>query len=667
MQKKYYISAGILVACLATVMVFAHWGHGDEDAEKLGENTFSLDEPYIAPEKIDIDSLSIPTYIGIVTSDNYGSVYSAQSGVVASLEVQLGDEVKKWQILGSLSRSSNAPEMIGLIAERKTALAISQGKKNAAQKVTQYFTDEISKPNNTFSVAFEQKIKALDLEYSTRQAKIEAEIQNARAQNEAKQKTIQANKTSSQALVDASEQKRLSAEKELAGAIETSFHEIVRIFYAWQTWSVINNNLPSLYILTTNSQTLGEFEASFRIFLDQYKQFQKNPSQLFETWKSAEITIRRALEVLKFAISHENLSEAQLLANKKSLLELLSDEKWIAVLLYSSTQIQKEAISTAATGTALVSQAEADILISEQQTLLLSKELDRLNAEKQRDFAQIKADQFSQWLDIQKMLNEARRDEIEAEAEMTAQQDALNTVQWLSTRIPIYAPFSWTISRKNVAIGQAIEPNTPLFDIVGHVEESAVFIRSEVPVNQVVSIKKDKLISIALPGSSVLYAAKIVRIASSVNTQSQTVAFEAEFVDENPLPLWTQVRILAEKIAKNVSKIPTSAIFEEEGVSYVWSVVNNLLKKTKVEAIALNEEQYRYVTEGLLPDTLIVSNAQRASFHEGDDTTKMGLGTTEELWDHDHPSEETASPEIHEEEWEEWHQEDEGEDHDTHN
>lgn len=188
-------------------------------------------------------------------------------------------------------------------------------------------------------------------------------------------------------------------------------------------------------------------------------------------------------------------------------------------------------------GEAGVSQAEADIVSLDQQVILLQKEFDQLDAEKQKDLATATGDQFVQSLDLQKMLNEAERDAITADAEVLGNQRALSAVTTLSTQIPVFAPFNGIISRKNVTVGQAIQGNTPIYDIVGDSKDGAVFIKSEIPVSDLYKIAIDKSITISLPGDGEKSTAVVKRIAKSVNQETQTLSFESVFSENIPYPL----------------------------------------------------------------------------------------------------------------------------------
>lgn len=188
-------------------------------------------------------------------------------------------------------------------------------------------------------------------------------------------------------------------------------------------------------------------------------------------------------------------------------------------------------------GEAGVSQAEADIVSLDQQVILLGKEFDQLDAEKQKDLATATGDQFVQSLDLQKMLNEAERDSITADAEVLGNQRALVAVTTLSTQIPVFAPFNGIISRKNVTVGQAIQGNTPIYDIVGDSKDGETFIKSEIPVGDLYKIGLGKSITVTLPGASEKSTATIKRIAKSVNQVSQTLSFESIFSENLPYPL----------------------------------------------------------------------------------------------------------------------------------
>lgn len=263
-----------------------------------------------------------------------------------------------------------------------------------------------------------------------------------------------------------------------------------------------------------------------------------------------------------------------------------------------------------ALGEAGISQAEADIVSLDQQVILLGKEFDQLEAEKQKDLAATTGDQFVQSLDLQKMLNEAERDAIVADAEVLGNQRALSAVTTLSSKIPIFAPFNGVISRKNVTVGQAIESNIPIYDIVGDSRDGEVFIKSEIPVGDLYKIAIDKTISVSLPGSTEKSLATIKRIARSVNQETQMLSFESVFSQHIPYPLGTQVRIMPVVIPEALYKIPEHAVFEENGKVYVWKVLpDNSVKKWEVEILKMPGEEFVYVLNGLTDTSVIISDS----------------------------------------------------------
>jgi multidrug resistance efflux pump len=197
------------------------------------------------------------------------------------------------------------------------------------------------------------------------------------------------------------------------------------------------------------------------------------------------------LETLKYTITSSDYTNQQLELDKKELIDLLGGEEGVSVSLGRLRQIQKESISSSASSEVLLKESEAgivsveqEIVSLEQEIVLLKKEFDQLDAEKQKDLATVSGDQSVQALDLytisldsKKIINESNRDLIVADAEVKAAKKALSEVTGISSQTAIYAPFDGTISRKNVAIGQAVQSSTPIYDIVGSTRSNAVFIR----------------------------------------------------------------------------------------------------------------------------------------------------------------------------------------------
>lgn len=609
-QKKSLVAAIVVAVLFWTVLVFAHGGHGDADAEKLWSTTNTPDALTYTPEKVDPSTISFSSYTGVVTSDNYGSIFSSQEGIIADLSVQLWDTVKKWQVVAHISRASNTPEMISLLADRKSAIAIAEGKKLAANKVKAYIETQVNNPNNNFQNAYDQKRKAIELGYETRSKQLTAEIESAKAQAEAKKKTIGANKKSSQAIIDSSDQKILAAQKELQGAVESSLSILAKIFYGGNTGNLRANWNEINRFLTSNSSGLNSLQQKIRQFIALYDVKNQQYTDLVATAQAADEAIKQWLEVINYAVVTSDYTNEQLQDDKKTLIDLVGGESGIWVTLHKVQQIQKEAISTGALGEAGVSQAEADIVSLDQQVILLGKEFDQLDAEKQKDLATATGDQFVQSLDLQKMLNEAERDSITADAEVLGNQRALSAVMTLSTQIPIFAPFNGVISRKNVTVGQAIQGNTPIYDIVGDSKDGEVFIKSEIPVGDIYKIRLGKSITVTLPGAPENSTATIKRIAQSVNQVSQTLSFESIFSEKIPYPLWTQVRVMPVVMPEALYKIPSHAIFEENGKVYVWKVLpDKTIKKWQVEILKMPGEEFVLVLSGLTESSVVISDS----------------------------------------------------------
>jgi len=85
--------------------------------------------------------------------------------MVTGLSANLGDQVAKGQIIGTVSIVSNTPEIIALIAGKKSEIAIAEGRKEAAVRVKAYMEEQMRSPDTTFQTAYDQQRNAVELSF----------------------------------------------------------------------------------------------------------------------------------------------------------------------------------------------------------------------------------------------------------------------------------------------------------------------------------------------------------------------------------------------------------------------------------------------------------------------------------------------------------------------
>lgn len=624
-KKSLIVLIFVILISLGSILVYAHGGHGDEEAAKLWTTTTNVSVGFVSPIKTISSDIPAASYHGLITSDAYGSVFSSREGIITQLSTNLGDKVSKGQVIGTISIVSNTPEIIALIAGKKSEIAIAEGKKEAAVRVKAYMENQMKAPDSTFQNAYDQKRNATELWYKIRAERLLAQIESTKAQIEAKRKIIAANTKSSIAVTQSSDQKVLVAQKTLQGAIDRSYSTISKIFYSsnetqMKRWL----GFWEAFLSTTSQKDIFPLQQKIAALVILYNTKDMSSEGLSRTASAAEEALRQALTVVSATDITLSYPSTQLESDKKDLIALLGDDNGISVALNRIHQIQKEGVSLNASSEAQLAQSDADIISFEQEIILLQKELAQLDSEKKKDLAGIAGDQSVQSLslytislDSKKIINESNRDLIVADAEVKAAQKALWAVTGISSQSFIYAPFAGTISRKNVSIGQSVQTSTPIYDIVGNTKSNMVFIRWDIPVADLTKLSLGKSVTVALPGGKERYTAIVKRIAGSVNKEDQTVSFETVFAGDTPYPLGTQVRILPDLAPESVYKIPVSALFEEWTDAYVWKVMpNQTLKKWKVGIIRISGEDYVFVSDGLTEASVIIQDTKSQAWAE---------------------------------------------------
>lgn len=635
-NNSIYLALTGIIALISTgyAIVWAHGGHGDEEAENLGWATSTLLSTWATFTTLqitDANNLSVPTYPWTVLSDNYGSIFPERQGIIWSLLVSLGDTVKKWQRVAIVNAPTNTPEIVSLIAQQKAEIAIAQWELQSSKEKLTYITDVVANPNSSFLRAYDVQKKALDIQYEVQKKQLDTKITSLKVTLEARWVVLDSSRIANNATIAENIQKQETAKKFLVGKINEALAELIRIFY--------DNNIK---ILRTNSTSfafywgLGSLEVIDRQKMrDIPDKFHKNMQTILPTYPISTETstedLNKTLSSLETLINDANFIYAIIWAgstesyteNKQKLLSLLSWDNGITILQSRLIEIEKWVTSANATASWSISQANADLIVLKQEIVLLESERDLLNINKKKDYARLGGEQSLSSLDLEKLRIEAQAEKIGAENRVKALQNALWAIQNTIRVSYALAPFDGVISRKNVSIGQTVDVTTPLFDIAWKSNDLDLFVRFEVPVTEYGSIKKWQNIQVSLPGiENKSTKAEITRYSSSVNKDTQTISVEA-LIYTSELPVGTQVRIVKSWLTgTGYIEIPKTSIIEEWDDAYVYKVLpTNTLKKWRVSYEVIGE---KYIaTEWLNADTKIVTDAQNKDWKDGMDVSML--------------------------------------------
>lgn len=622
----YLAITGILSSILAGyILVGAHGGHGDEQAENLGWDssvTLSTWATFTTLQVADMSNLSIPTYPWTVLSDNYGSIFPERQWIIGELLVSLGDTVKKWQRVATINAPTNTPEMVSMVAWQRAEIAIAQWELQSAKEKLIYINDVVASPNSSFRQAYDVQRKALDIQYEVQKKQLDAKIASLRANLEARWVVIESSRQASSATIAENTQKQETAKKYLIGKANEAIAELLTIFYNWDRNNLGINTTSYVFYWWYNSNWWSLGVNDRQKILDIPERFHKNMQTIMPMYPlSTEIStidLSKTLRSLESLINDANsiyaiiwpASTTNYTENKQELLSLLSGDNGILILQSRLIEIENGTLSANATASWTLSQANADLIGLKQEMALLESERDLLEANKKKDYATLSGEQSLSSVDLEKLKIEARSEQIGSENRVRALQNALGAIQSTMKVSYAVAPFDGVISRKNVSIGQTVDVTTPIFDIAGKSESLDLFVRFEVPVAEYATIKQWQSIQVSLPWiEAESTQAEVTRFSSSVNQDTQTISVEAS-IDTSHLPVGTQVRIVKSGLTgTGYIEIPKTSILEEWEESYVYKVLpNNTLKKWK---ITYENIGWKYIiTEWLKADTRIVTDAQ---------------------------------------------------------
>ena len=619
-------------------LIWAHGGHGDEEAENLGWSISvetSTGEVFTMLQVVDTNNLSVPTYPGTVLSDNYGSIFPERQGIIWELLVSLGDTVKKWQRVAIINAPTNTPEMVSTVAGQRAEIAIAQWELQSAKEKLAYITNVVASPESSFSRAYDVQRKALDIQYEVQKKQLDAKITSLRANLEARWVVIENSRQSSSATIAENTQKQETAKKYLIGKTNEAISELLTIFYSGDRNNLGINTTSYVFYWGYNSNWGSLGVGDRQKILDIPERFHKNMQTILPTYplstEASTADLSKTLSTLETLINDANTiyaiiwpaSTSNYTENKQELLSLLSGDNGIIILQSRLIEIEKWTLSANATASWTLSQANADLIGLRQEMALLESERDLLEANKKKDYATLSWEQSLSSVDLEKLKIEAKAEQIGSENRVKAFQNALWAIQNTMKVSYAVAPFDGVISRKNVSIGQTVDVTTPLFDIAGKSDDLDLFVRFEVPVAEYSSIKKGQNIQVSLPGFDAdSTQAEITRYSSSVNQDTQTISVEAS-IDTSHLPVGTQVRIVKSGLTgTGYIEIPKTSIFEEWDEAYVYKVLpNKTLKKWKISYEIIGEKYV--VTEWLKWDTQIVTDASNPKWKDDMDVSAI--------------------------------------------
>jgi multidrug efflux pump subunit AcrA (membrane-fusion protein) len=176
--------------------------------------------------------------------------------------------------------------------------------------------------------------------------------------------------------------------------------------------------------------------------------------------------------------------------------------------------------------------------------------------------------------------------------------------------VPVEAPMSGVIDERNVALGEAVNPEKSLLHIV---DLSTVIIQAQVyeeDIGKVALNQAARVHLLAYPEDT--FSGKVTYLGQSVDPQKRT------------LPVWITVKNTAGKIkpemfanvavvlskSEGALTVPKAAVLEEGGEKFVFLQNGEEFNRADI-ATGLEDDLYVEVKDGIVPGDVIVTDGKR--------------------------------------------------------
>jgi len=179
--------------------------------------------------------------------------------------------------------------------------------------------------------------------------------------------------------------------------------------------------------------------------------------------------------------------------------------------------------------------------------------------------------------------------------------------------IEVNAPVSGVVNARNISVGDAVEPNTELFDLV---DLSKVIVLAQVYEEDVGKVKVGQTARItALSYPDLELTGTVTFLGLELDPATRTLPVWV--VVDNPegklrVGMFTTAHLL---LAENpdLLTVPTEAVLEEGGEKFVFVQTGDTFKRQDVQT-GVADDRFIEIKDGLVPGDAVVTSGQREIF-----------------------------------------------------
>lgn len=580
--------------------VFASPGHDGGHANEEAISGASSEFPVVTVEK----SKSADQFDQTVEASGEllpyqeSDVFALREGIVQDLYVNVGDVVKKGQVLGYLYADV---EQTILNAE----LNLAQAEKNAAQKRREFLETLPESQIAQIESSMEFAQEAVNLAKKTQSKSLsQLETTEVVTQKEIESLKVQQKSQLAQLEVQIETAKQRLSQQQLSAinGISDVISSIEGLLFT-NAGVITSNAYPDTYnrrrlsVYTQDSPLHSKIETETRSFYRDFLEFQNQSTE--EEGNNLELTnslLNRALDLSK---------DARILSNKavsfgESDQEVADLKAGVDESIDHLVELSDGVIDSLSE----IKLAESEKLqLSsglEQDLVRLNGEISKLGQEKERSQVEQESavsEKLSSVKDLEKQLDifskGVEQRFLEGDLDIVIKNAQVNSIrQKIGAGRAIVAPFGGTISRRYVNEGDSVNLEKPVYQLVN---DTTKFVRFFVSEADLVFIEKGLQISLASTAASSLQAkADIVRISPSLDKATRTVLVEADLIKSDitdKMLAYMNVRVqIPVSTDPALRVIPESALLLSDGQS-LW-IVNQDVEAER------NEVKVRFIHNG---------------------------------------------------------------------
>ena len=176
--------------------------------------------------------------------------------------------------------------------------------------------------------------------------------------------------------------------------------------------------------------------------------------------------------------------------------------------------------------------------------------------------------------------------------------------------VVVTAPMSGVIDARNIALGQAVEPNTVLFHIS---DPSTVMVVARVYEEDLSQVKLGQETRVRmLSYSRQIFTGKVTFISPQLNPVNRTVDIWVQLHNPDGMlkpNMFARVAVVLQR-SKAALTVPNAAIIEANGEKFVFVREGNKYHREEVTT-GVSDDEYTEITAGLVPDDQVVTQGNR--------------------------------------------------------